>query len=89
MAKFDPPRLSIGGLSGRVYVTTHGKILGVDDRGRELIQSSVKYDVTEQFDALAVERVCAYPYCYCPGTPEEGCEKLRPGRSLHRERADA
>lgn len=54
--KFDPPRLSIGGLSGRVYVTTHGKIIGEKD-GRELIESSVKYDVTEQFDALAAERV--------------------------------
>lgn len=55
MAKFDPPRLSVGGLSGRVYVTTHGRIIGEQD-GRELIESSVKYDVTEQFDALASER---------------------------------
>lgn len=53
MAKFDPPRLSIGGLSGRVFVTTHGKILGHDEQGRELIESSVKYDVTDQFHALA------------------------------------
>ncbi len=53
--KLDPPRLSVGGLSGRVYVTTHGKIIGEMD-GRELIESSVKYDVTDQFDALAAER---------------------------------
>lgn len=55
MAKLDPPRLSIGGLSGRVFVTTHGKILGHDDEGRELIESSVKYDVTEQIEALLAE----------------------------------
>lgn len=58
MAKLDPPRLSVGGLSGRVYVTTHGKILGEKD-GRELIQSSVKYDVTEQFDALSADRAAS------------------------------
>jgi hypothetical protein len=55
MPKFDPPRLSIGGLSGRVYVTTHGRIIG-EKEGRELIESTVKYDVTDQFDALAAER---------------------------------
>lgn len=60
MAKLDPPRLSVGGLSGRVYVTTHGKIIGRRD-GRELIESSVKYDVTEQFDTLAAERCGASP----------------------------
>lgn len=54
--KLDPPRLSIGGLSGRVYVTTHGKIIEVTEDGRELIESTVKYDVTDQFDALAAER---------------------------------
>lgn len=53
MAKLDPPRLSRGGLTGRIFVTTHGKILGHDAQGRELIESSVKYDVTEQFYAIA------------------------------------
>jgi hypothetical protein len=54
--KLDPPRLSIGPLSGAVFVTTHGKIVGHDQDGRELIESTVKYDVTDQFDALARER---------------------------------
>lgn len=53
--KFNPPRLSVGGLSGRVYVTTHGKIVGEKD-GRELIESTIKYDVTDQFEALAEQR---------------------------------
>jgi hypothetical protein len=60
MSKLDPPRLSVGALSGRVYVTTHGKIIGEKD-GRELIQSTVKYDVTEQFDALSRERQADEP----------------------------
>jgi hypothetical protein len=58
--KLDPPRLSIGGLSGRVYVTTHGQIVG-HEGGRELIQSEVKYDVTEQFYALADDLLTRQP----------------------------
>jgi hypothetical protein len=46
--KFDPPILTRGPLSGRVYVVTHGKVL---DKGQ--IEATRKYDVTEQFDALA------------------------------------
>lgn len=56
--KFDPPRLSVGGLSGRVYVTTHGRIVGEKD-GLELIESSVKYDVTDQFEALIADRAAS------------------------------
>jgi hypothetical protein len=50
--KFDPPRLTRGPLSGRIFVVTHGKVLANDERG-EVIEASVKYDVTDQFAALA------------------------------------
>lgn len=50
--KFDPPFLTRGPLSGLIYVVTHGKILGHDDEGKPLIEASVKYDVTDQFDVL-------------------------------------
>jgi hypothetical protein len=49
--KFDPPLLTTGPLSGKVYVVTHGKHL---DGG--VVQASVKYDVTDQFEALAASR---------------------------------
>lgn len=53
--KFDPPFLTRGPLSGRVMVVTHGKIIGHDEQGRPKIQASVKYDVTDQFNALCVD----------------------------------
>lgn len=46
--KFDPPLLTRGPLSGKVYVITHGKI----DTENGHIEASRKYDVTGQFDAL-------------------------------------
>jgi len=49
--KFDPPLLMEGSLTGAVYVVTHGKIL---DGG--IVESSIKYDVTDQFDALVAKR---------------------------------
>jgi hypothetical protein len=52
--KFDPPRLTRGPLSGAIFVVTHGKIVGEKD-GRELVESSVKYDVTDQYEALKAE----------------------------------
>lgn len=54
--KFDPPFLTRGPLSGAIYVITHGKIRGYDDKGRPLIEASRKYDVTEQFNALTAEQ---------------------------------
>lgn len=68
--KFDPPRLTRGPLSGRVFVVTHGKELG---EGR--IEASCKYDVTEQFDALAVQAAPLERFQPSHGgstTPEEG-----------------
>jgi hypothetical protein len=55
--KFDPPILSRGGLSGRIYVITHGKEEPHPNaeraaQGHTLITASVKYDVTEQYEAL-------------------------------------
>jgi hypothetical protein len=67
---FDPPRLVRGGLSGRVYVVTRGKILGHDEDGRELIEASKKFDVSEQFDALVGLRTRAI---------EAATERLRSG----------
>jgi hypothetical protein len=59
--KFDPPILSRGGLSGRVYVITHGKVEPHPNpeyaaRGESMVTASRKYDVTEQFDALTRNR---------------------------------
>lgn len=53
--KLDPPRLVRGALSGRIFVVTHGKIIGHDSAGREQIEASVKYDVTDQYEALKAE----------------------------------
>lgn len=51
--KFDPPILSRGGLSGRIYVITHGKIEPHPTKPEQtLITASKKYDVTDQFEAL-------------------------------------
>lgn len=51
--KFDPPVLTRGPLSGRVYVVTHGKVLPHPTReGESMIDASRKYDVTDQFNAL-------------------------------------
>jgi hypothetical protein len=55
MAKLDPPLLTRGPVSGRVYVVTHGKVTGEDDEGRQRVEASVKFDVTDQFDALVSE----------------------------------
>jgi len=45
--KFDPPYLYRGGLSGRVFVATHGKKLP-----GQIVEASVKYDVTDQYAGL-------------------------------------
>lgn len=51
--KLIPPRLHLGPLSGSVYIITHGKIIepATESKG-ELIEATVKYDVTDQFIAL-------------------------------------
>lgn len=54
--KFDPPILSTGPLSGSVYVVTHGKVEQHPSGGPPVVIASVKYDVTDQFDALAEQR---------------------------------
>lgn len=55
--KFDPPLLTEGPLSGAVFVVTYGKLRPHPTReGETLIEASVKYDVTDQFEALAAKR---------------------------------
>ena len=56
--KFDPPRLTEGPLSGNVYVVTHGKEYPNPNPNvaGTIIEASVKYDVTDQFEALAAKR---------------------------------
>jgi hypothetical protein len=49
--RLDPPLLTEGPLSGAVFVVTVGKVL---DGG--MVESTTKYDVTDQFDALARRR---------------------------------
>lgn len=57
MAKLDPPLLTEGPVSGRVYVVTHGKVEPHPRiEGQTIVTASRKYDVTEQFDALAARR---------------------------------
>lgn len=52
--KLDPPMLSRGGLSGRIYVITHGKVEPHPTKpDQTMVIASRKYDVTEQFEALA------------------------------------
>jgi hypothetical protein len=54
--KFEPPILSRGPISGRVYVITHGKIEPhPTGPGQTMVTASVKYDVTDQFNALLDE----------------------------------
>ena len=52
--KLDPPVLTIGPLSGRVYVVTHGKVEPHPTReGEQMLTASKKYDVTDQFEEVA------------------------------------
>lgn len=53
--KFDPPQIRVGGLSGRVYVITHGK--EVETPNGPCIEASRKYDVTDQLAAAAAEKL--------------------------------
>lgn len=52
-----PPRLTVGPVSGAVYVVTVGRILGHDGAGRETIEAATKYDVSDQFAAIITQRV--------------------------------
>lgn len=55
--KLDPPMLTEGPLSGNVYVVTHGKVKShPTEDGKTMVIASVKYDVTDQFQALAARR---------------------------------
>lgn len=50
-------QLYLGGLSGRVYFAPKVRVLADHDDGTGLMSVvGMKYDVTEQFDRVAVER---------------------------------
>lgn len=66
--KFDPPMLTRGPLSGRVYVVTHGKVI---DAEKGHIEATVKYDVTEQFEGLVSGE------CVAPQSVERGSVERR------------
>lgn len=56
--RLDPPMLTRGPLSGAIYVVTHGKIEPHPTiPGRTMVIASVKYDVTDQFQALMDEAI--------------------------------
>lgn len=56
--KLDPPMLTEGPLSGKVYVVTHGKVEPhPTEDGKTMVIASVKYDVTDQFEALVASRL--------------------------------
>lgn len=54
--RLDPPMLTHGPLTDRVYVVTHGKVEPHPTiEGRTMVTATVKYDVTDQFVALVDE----------------------------------
>ena len=57
MTKFVPPRITEGGLTKAIFCVTHGKVRkGGRPQDPELIESTVKYDITEQFNTIAYRR---------------------------------
>jgi hypothetical protein len=56
--KFNPPLLTQGPLTDKVYVVTHGRIdphPNIPDR--TIVTASRKYDVTDQFNDIVAERI--------------------------------
>ena len=51
MSAAKPPRLMVGGLTGRIYITTSYKV----QPGGAVI-SNTKYDVTDEFEAIEASR---------------------------------
>jgi hypothetical protein len=64
------PLLLRNGLTGRVWIVTRYKVLDAE-RGR--IEAITKYDVTDQFAALAQEREAADDEEDWGHPPYEGC----------------
>ena len=64
-----PPILSRSSLTGRVYIVTR-----YSQRGDGLLVASEKYDVTEQFEALADVQVAQ---------PQPPCEKVCEATGTH------
>lgn len=53
MAQLPKPRIRLGGLSGKVYVVTHGK--EVTNAKGTFLEASRKYDATADFEDVAGE----------------------------------
>jgi hypothetical protein len=53
MAQLNPPRLRVGGLSGEVYIVTHGKEI-TNDKGT-FLDATRKYKATDDFKDVALE----------------------------------
>jgi hypothetical protein len=51
MSDAKPPLLMVGGLTGRIYITTSYKVTSDGD-----VISNIKYDVTDQFEAIEASR---------------------------------
>jgi hypothetical protein len=57
MARTKPPLLTLGPLSGRIYVVTR-----YTDKGNGVIDAHEKYDVTSQFMAVKEEAEAKFDY---------------------------
>lgn len=69
--RLNPPLLTEEPLSGRVFVVTVGKVFANGN-----IEATTKYDVTDQFEALAkkragVERITHGRHCTCSACARE------------------
>jgi hypothetical protein len=53
MPRKNPPILNVGPLSGKVYIVTRYRVL---DAEKGHYEAQEKFDVTEQFDAIAAAR---------------------------------
>lgn len=53
MAQLPRPRIRVGGLSGKVYVVTHGK--EVKNEKGTFLDATRKYDATADFEDVARE----------------------------------
>lgn len=63
--KLNPPLLLRSDLTGCVYIVTHGKERpNPNGTSKPIIEASVKYDVTAQFNTLARERQAALNRAY-------------------------
>lgn len=65
MPQLPRPRIRIGGLSGNVYVVTHGK--EIKNSKGTFLEASRKYDATADFEDVCREKGYAAPGTLNPG----------------------